>query len=115
MRNCLNLTLLVLLTVGVIGFAAACASPVTMVAPRPPDHYESLGPAEGQACGVLLLLASAYEFIPAGLNSRVSRAYDAAVASVPGATALVDVTLQENWSWAGGTMLCTTISGVAIK
>ena len=76
----LNRTVLALCS---IGFGAACVSPVTMVAPRPPEHYERLGPAEGDACGVLLLFASAYEFIPAGLNSRVARAYNEDVNQPP--------------------------------
>ncbi len=107
-----GLTVLVLFTTV---YGAACTSPVTIVAPRPPEHYQRLGPAQGQACGTLLLIVAFLEFIPAGTNSRVERAYDAAVASVPGATALVDVTMQERWSWVFGTRLCTTISGVAIK
>ncbi len=51
-----------------------------------------------------------------GLNSRVERAYADAVASVPGATALVNVTMQENWYWWFlGTTRCVTVSGEAIK
>ncbi len=64
----------------------------------------------------MLVLATAYYFIPVGLNSRDERAYNAAVASVPGATALVDVTMHENWYWwLLGTARCVTISGEAIK
>ena len=115
MRRATNPVCLAVLVLFTIMYGAACASPVTMVAPRPPEHYQRLGPAQGEACGTLLLMFAFLEFIPAGTNSRVERAYDAAVASVPGATALVDVTMQERWSWVFGTMLCTTISGVAIK
>jgi hypothetical protein len=51
-----------------------------------------------------------------GLNSRIERAYANAVASVPGATGLVDVTLEESWAWwIVVTSRCTTVSGVAIK
>ncbi len=115
MRRIMNPICLGVLVFCMIGYGAGCASRTTMIAPTPPEQYQRLGPAQGQACGVLLLLVSALEFIPAGINSRVERAYDAAVASVPGATALVDVTMQEHWSWLFGTRLCTTISGVAIK
>ncbi len=115
MRRTVNRIWHAVLALCTLAYVAACASPTTMIAPRPPEHYQRLGPAQGQACGTLLLIVAFFEFIPAGTNSRVERAYDAAVASVPGATSLVDVTLQERWSWAGGTMLCTTISGVAIK
>ena len=115
MRRMMNSVCLAVLVLFTIVYGAACASPVTMIAPRPPEHYQRLGPAEGRACGTLLLIFAFLEFMPARINSRVERAYDAAVASVPGATALVDVTLQERWSWVFGTMICTTISGVAIK
>ncbi len=115
MRRIANPICLTLLVVCTIVYGAACASSTTMVARRPPEDYQRLGPAHGQACGTLLLAWAPFEFIPSGINSRVERAYGAAVASVSGATALIDVTLEERWSWALGTRLCTTISGVAIK
>ena len=53
---------------------------------------------------------------PLGLNDRVQRAYDAAVANVSDATALVDVTVQENWFWWFiGTARCVTLTGEAVK
>ena len=115
MRRTVNPICLAVLTLSTLAYGAACASSITIVAPHPPEHFERLGPASGQACGVLLLISSIFEFMPAGINSRVDRAYRAAVASVPEATALVDVTINEDWSWLFGTRLCTTISGIAIK
>jgi hypothetical protein len=115
MRRALNPIRPALCVLCTIFYGVACASSVTTIAPRPPETYERLGPAEGQACGILMFLVSSLEFIPAGINSRVERAYDRAVRSVPGATALVDVTMEEDWSWLLGTRLCTKISGVAIK
>ena len=51
-----------------------------------------------------------------GINSRVENAYQNALASVPGATALVDVTMRENWQWwVIGTSRCVTVTGEAIK
>jgi hypothetical protein len=51
-----------------------------------------------------------------GLNTRVQRAYDNAVASVPGATGLIDVTFDESWFWwIIGTGRTVTISGEAIR
>jgi hypothetical protein len=94
----------------------ACASRMVMVAPQPPAQYSRLGPAKGTACGSLGVLSTAYYVVPMALNSRVQRAYDAAVESVPGATALIDVTYQENWYWwIIGTARCVTIQGVAIQ
>jgi len=95
---------------------AACASGFTTVAPEPPQQYSRLGKATGSDCGSLGILATAYYAIPLGLNSRVENAYKNAVASVPGATGLVDVTFQEDWYWwLIGTAGCVTDSGEAIK
>jgi hypothetical protein len=99
-----------------VALLGGCASGVTAVAPTPPSDYSSLGSARGSACGSQGLLATAYYFVPMGLNSRVDRAYDNALRSVPGATALVNVTLQENWYWwLIGTARCVTITGEAVK
>jgi hypothetical protein len=95
---------------------AGCASGFTTVAPTPPQQFSRLGKATGSACGSLGILFTAYNFIPMGINSRVKNAYDNAVASVPGATGLMDVTIQENWYWWFiGTSRCVTITGEAIK
>lgn len=82
----------------------------------PPAKYQRLGQATGQACGSLGILGTAYYFIPMVLNSRVERAYQRALESVPGATSLINVELQEDWYWwVIGTARCTTISGEAIR
>jgi uncharacterized protein YceK len=95
---------------------AGCASGFTTVSPKPPQQYSRLGNATGTACGSLGILSLPYYFIPMGLNSRVERAYNNAVASVPEATGLIDVTIQEKWtSWIIATTHCVTISGEAIK
>jgi hypothetical protein len=94
---------------------AGCASTFTTVAPRPPEQYKVLGQATGTACGSIGVLATAYNAIPMGLNGRVERAYAAAIASVPGATALVNVTYSEDWYWWFiGTARCVTVTGEAI-
>jgi len=101
---------------GCILLLGGCASGFTTIAPQPPAHYEKLGPATGKASGSLGIVATAYYFIPMGLNTRVDRAYDNAVASVPGATGLIDVTLDESWFWwVIGTGRTVTISGEAIR
>ena len=95
---------------------AGCASDPAMVAPAAKAGYQDLGPAQGSACGSLLIIATAYNFIPAGLNSRVERAYSDALQSVPGATSLINVKMQENWYWfVLGTMRCVTVTGEAVK
>jgi len=94
----------------------ACASTFTNVAPMPPKDFQRLGQAKGSGCGSLGILATAYNFVPMALNSRVETAYGNAVASVPGATALVDVTVKEDWYWwVIGTARCVTVTGEAIK
>jgi hypothetical protein len=93
-----------------------CASQMTTIAKSPPAHYEVLGKATGNAKGTMLLGPTAYNFIPTMLNSRVDRAYNAALCSVPGATGLINVTVQENWCcWLIGSTKSVTITGDAIK
>ena len=93
-----------------------CASGLTTISPQPPPQYEKLGPATGKATGSIGVLSTVLNFIPMGLNTRVYRAYDNAVASVPGATGLIDVTLDESWFWwIIGTARTVTISGEAIR
>jgi hypothetical protein len=99
-----------------LAMLAACESSPVKVVSRPATGSDKLGKAQGSACGSLGLLATAYYAIPLGLNSRVERAYERALASVPGATSLTDVTMQENWYWwVLGTVRCVTISGEAMK
>lgn len=103
--------------------ATGCASAYKTVLPRPPDHYQKLGEARGNACGSMMILAP-YNFIPVAelpffggdLNKRVENAYQNAIDSVPGATALLNVTMQENWFWwVLGSTKCVTITGEAIR
>jgi hypothetical protein len=101
---------------GCLPLIGGCASGLTTIAPQPPAQYEKLGPATGKASGSLGILGTAYYFIPMGLNTRVERAYDNAVASVPGATGLIDVTFEESWYWwIIGTARTVTLSGEAIR
>lgn len=94
----------------------ACASGFTKVSPTPPAGYQSLGLTTGKACGSLGILATGYYAIPLGLNSRLENAYIDALNKVPGATALTNVTMQEDWFWwLIGTARCVTLSGEAIK
>ncbi len=112
----LRLSILVALLVATTVFAGGCASKFTNIAPAPPKKFEKLGHASGTARGSLLILSTAYNFIPVLLNSRVERAYNNALKSVPGATGLVDVTMKENWFWwVIGTARSVTITGEAIR
>jgi hypothetical protein len=112
-KSAFSIRLLILFLALVLG---GCASNMTLIAPQPPDHFTKLGHAEGKACGSMLAGTPTYNFIPVYLNSRVERAYQQAVESVPGATALGDVTIQENWYWwLIGTTRCTIITGEAIR
>ena len=100
----------------VLALLAACESTPVKVVAQPAAGSNKMGAAKGTACGSLGVLGTAYYFIPLGLNGRVARAYERALASVPGATTLVDVTMQENWYWwIVGTVRCVTISGEAVK
>ena len=98
-----------------------CASDLVNIAPRPPENFQKLGQAKGSACGSLLInLWGPYSgipnFIPIGLNSRVERAYQEAVGSVPGATGLINVTMEEQWYWwVIGNARCVTVIGEAVR
>lgn len=95
---------------------AGCASKPFNVTPLPPAKYQVLGKAEGKGCGSLGVLATLYYFVPIGLNDRVERAYQDALASVPGSTGLVNVSVVEHWDWwLIATRRCVTITGDAIK
>jgi hypothetical protein len=114
-RNPYRLMLWGLLAVSLL-VCAGCASELTTILPRLPEKYETLGRASGTACGSMLIGPTAYNIIPVMLNTRVERAYQTALQSVPGSTALKDVTLDENWYWwVIGSARCTTITGEAIK
>jgi len=95
---------------------AGCSTSQVKIEQAPPAKYQTLGKAEGSGTGSLGLLATAYNFIPMGLNSRSERAYANAVESVTGATGLMNVTYQEDWFWwVIGTGRTVTITGDAIK
>jgi hypothetical protein len=105
-----------LLVPAVAALLCGCVGNFTMVAPAPPASYTKLGHAHGESCGALMVLATAYNFIPVQLTERTANAYSNAVASVPGATGLVDVTIHEHWFWwVLGSSRCTVIEGEAIK
>ena len=95
---------------------SGCSSHNVTIAKKPPQKYKILGKAKGTGSGTLGVLATAYNFIPMGLNSRTERAYNNAIESVPGATGLINVTYQEDWFWwLIGTSRNVTITGDAIK
>jgi hypothetical protein len=82
----------------------------------PPAKYRVMARATGKACGSIGILGTAYYVIPMGLNSRVERAYQLAIQSVPGSTGLINVELQDDWFWwLLATTRCITVSGDAIK
>jgi len=95
----------------VLAFAGGCSSQQVLVVPRPPESAQHLGRVEGHASGSLLLA-----IIPISLNSRTERAYNEALSKAPGAKALTDVTIQENWYWYGiGTIRSVTVTGEAVR
>ena len=112
----LKLSVVVVLIFTFTSILIGCSSGFKTIVPMPPERYEKLGPATGEGSGMLGVLATAYYFIPMGLNSRVESAYGNALKNVPGATALIDVTYQETWLWLViGTLRTVTITGEAIK
>jgi hypothetical protein len=94
-----------------VGLVSGCASDMNTIVAKPPVNAQKLGHVEGTATGSLL-----FTFIPIGENLRTKQAYANALAKAPGATALQNVTLQEDWNWwFFGTSKIVTISGEAVK
>lgn len=93
-----------------------CVSDWVNVAPLPPDQYEKLGATEAEVCGARYLALPWHQIFSRGLRTRVERAYDAAVAQVPNATALIDVTFREHWRYRLlASLHCVAIRGEAIR
>jgi len=95
---------------------SACATQPRLVAPQVQADAKRLGAAEGTACGSMLIGPSGYNFLPVLLTDRFERAYQNAVQSVPGATAVAEVNASEYWFfWGVGRTFCTTIRGEAVR
>jgi hypothetical protein len=109
-------SILVTLLVAITFFAGGCSSKFTNIAPEPPKKFEKLGHVSGTASGSLFIAGTPSNFIPIVLNSRVARAYNNAIESIPGTTGLVDITMEENWVWwVLGSTRSVTITGEAIR
>jgi hypothetical protein len=108
--------LLRLAILGTLLLPGGCTSQWTTVVPRPPKDYQAVGHASGTATGRMFFDGTSLNFIPIGLNSRTERAYQNALASVPGATALVNVTIREEWaSWYLWSSKTVTVTGDAVR
>ena len=95
---------------------SSCTSEFIPLTPRLGADSAKLGHATGRACGMVIPYAGAEQFLPIGVASRGERAYDRALASVPGAVALRDVEIRDDWLWpVVGLHICTTISGDAVR
>jgi len=78
-----------------LGSVACTSAPLPIdTGPVGPDE-EILDSTYAQGTGILL-----FGFIPIRQNTRFERAYEKAVARVPGATRLTNVTIEESWYWA---------------
>lgn len=88
-----------------LALASGCASQPVRLTPHLLAPPQRLGKAEGESCGLN----------PLNVSFRLEDAYGKALASVPGATALDEVTINENWFYAGATFWCTNVSGEAVR
>ena len=105
-----------LLILSALVATTACSSSWVDLSPPPAAPYEKLGPAEGEACALSFLALPWHQIFPLGGTDRLERARDAALASVPGATGLVNVTLQEKWTyWVLLSRRCAIVRGDAIR
>jgi len=116
MKDQFRLACCLLILLGAMFLLMGCTSGLILVGKSPPENYQKLGQAKGEACGSMLIDGTAYNFIPILLNSRVERAYKRALESVPGSVSLIDVKLEEYWFWwVIGSTRCVTITGEAVK
>jgi len=100
----------VLLAVACGAAFSGCASAPVYLGPQAGKPYEVVGKGAGGASGFML-----FQIIPCGNNSKVQRAYDAAVKSRNG-DALINPTIKETWYWAWiGDGYSTFIDGDVIK
>lgn len=107
-RGALHTLLLIILS---CSLHIGCSSSDARLVSKLPEKPTRLGPARGTASGVLI-----FAVLPFGVNSRTYRAYKDALAQVPEATALTDVTLEEFWIYFGvGYFQQVTITGEAVK
>ena len=82
-----------LVILSLLALSVGCSSvPKRMGAIQGKD-YEVLGRAKSKAGGIML-----FQFIPIRHNSKVSRAYDAAVRQL-GGDDLINPTIAERWWW----------------
>ena len=108
--------LYILLVAGTTLLMAGCTSEMTTVVPQPPEHAKVIASVEGTSSGALCIGYPPLSIIPIGLNERMENAYADALAKAPGATALKNVTVQEDWYWiVVGTLRYVTITGDAVK
>jgi hypothetical protein len=82
----------------------------------PHVKYKILGRVAGIGCGTLALACVVINFIPINDDSRLARAYQQAVGTLPGATSLINVDVREDWFWwVIATTRCTLVTGDAIR
>lgn len=97
-------------------FGSSCTSGEIMIQPKLSGKEKVIRRVRGEACGMMGLLATAYYVFPFGTNSRVERAYFAAISQAPGAVALTNIVIEEDWYWVVlGTMRCLSITGDAVQ
>ena len=105
-----------LILLAALAATPACSSGWVDLSPLPPAGYVKLGPAEGRGCATYFLALPWHQFIEHGAKDRLVRARSEAIASVPGATGLVGVTLRESWSyWGLFSRRCATLRADAIR
>jgi len=96
--------------------SAGCSSAWVDLSPLPSMPYEKLGPAHGEACALSFLALPWHQVFQLGASDRLERARAAAIGSVAGATGLIDVTLQERWTyWVLFSRRCAVVHGEAVR
>lgn len=82
-----------LIVLSLLVFAVGCSSVPKRMGAMQGRNYEVVGRAKGEAGGIML-----FQFIPIGINSKVSDAYESAVEQ-KGGDDLINPTIGESWWW----------------
>jgi hypothetical protein len=77
--------------------------------------YANLGPVEGEACATYLLALPWHQLFAIGATDRFMRAREKAIASVPEATGLVEVTSRRAGHGGLFSRRCAIVRGDAIR
>ncbi|MFT5703069.1 MAG: hypothetical protein ACI9TO_000430 [Rickettsiales bacterium] len=84
----------IILALALTSLISSCSSAPKRIGVEAKRPYEVIGKGEAQTTGIML-----FSVIPIGQNTKLSRAYDAAVRQA-GGDDMVNINITESWFWA---------------